>query len=641
MRITTLRTAGVKSAQTSTHSLAPVTVITGDNFAGKTARLDALRLGLIGYLPELGKRPGDTFTLAANGEMSVGLTFDDGSVISRGWRRERGSVKATSNCAMEIPTVLVDPNEYFELGDKDRVRYVFKLAAAHVEGAADAVISKLKGIKIEGHGPQHEAVICDLVNLVDETDRARHEADKPVPQWLEELIAVCRERLKASKAKADWIAKTVVGMAVIDCEDDEATAKNVSRELEVKRAQEAALHQQIGKMQAELSNLESVAARRRYLEARIISTGTAGPTVGDLEAKLAALKPKTEEARQTNAALMAQSEARSREAIARAARNTASKAIETLWDELEEKKLLEQCPFCGAKGEGWLDHLVAEYEQKIAASKALCDEKEAALAKAIRALSAAETSATQAKEHDAQIDAACKDLAAVNVALANRKAEQQQAESAREQLALLPDTDPEQALQQLTETRKNSEALRSEIDALAARRDKYIQQQQSAVLSAKAAQQAEQVKATVAVESEAVSLLESLQVEMVKRAFDAIMDTANRLTDGILKSRLEYKNGEIGRWEDGVWISHHSFSGTEKALAYAGISVALAAQSPVKIVLLDEMGRLTAENKVRVVDRLLALIEGRVIDQAVLVDVSKRDYSASKYPDEMVSFLAV
>jgi hypothetical protein len=132
--------------------------------------------------------------------------------------------------------------------------------------------------------------------------------------------------------------------------------------------------------------------------------------------------------------------------------------------------------------------------------------------------------------------------------------------------------------------------LAEELTRLAARHDAYVRQQQSAVIAAKATERYEQVKATLAVEAKAVELLEALQSAMVKNAFDSILETANQLTTGILRGRLDYHEGEIGRWEDGVWICHHSFSGTEKALAYAGISVALAAQSPVRLVLLDEMG---------------------------------------------------
>ena len=57
MKIKTLKAHGLKSGD-FTHDLAPVNVIVGDNFKGKTSRLEAIRLGLMGYLPELGQQAG-------------------------------------------------------------------------------------------------------------------------------------------------------------------------------------------------------------------------------------------------------------------------------------------------------------------------------------------------------------------------------------------------------------------------------------------------------------------------------------------------------------------------------------------------------------------------------------------------------
>ena len=66
-----------------TLDLATIQFLVGANFAGKSARTDAIRLLLLGFLPELGKRPQSTFEICSGRELVVSGTFDDGSTASR------------------------------------------------------------------------------------------------------------------------------------------------------------------------------------------------------------------------------------------------------------------------------------------------------------------------------------------------------------------------------------------------------------------------------------------------------------------------------------------------------------------------------------------------------------------------------
>ncbi len=56
MRIAKIELENVKGI-TIEHRLEPLTIITGRNGSGKTAVALGLKLGLIGYLPTLGKSP--------------------------------------------------------------------------------------------------------------------------------------------------------------------------------------------------------------------------------------------------------------------------------------------------------------------------------------------------------------------------------------------------------------------------------------------------------------------------------------------------------------------------------------------------------------------------------------------------------
>jgi hypothetical protein len=118
-----------------------------------------------------------------------------------------------------------------------------------------------------------------------------------------------------------------------------------------------------------------------------------------------------------------------------------------------------------------------------------------------------------------------------------------------------------------------------------------------------------------------------IQAEMVADAITPFLATVNRLCGELLLSPIAYHEGEFGRWAGTTWISHRTFSGTEKLLAYAAIGVALAQEAPLKIVLMDELGRLDIENKSRLLDLMTGLVEAGTIDQFVGIDTDEKFYS--------------
>ena len=62
-------------------------------------------------------------------------------------------------------------------------------------------------------------------------------------------------------------------------------------------------------------------------------------------------------------------------------------------------------------------------------------------------------------------------------------------------------------------------------------------------------------------------------------------------------------------------------SGTEEALAFAAFSVALAQESPIKIVMIDELDRLERSKRQQLIERMLELTSKGVIDQFVGVSL--------------------
>lgn len=137
----------------------------------------------------------------------------------------------------------------------------------------------------------------------------------------------------------------------------------------------------------------------------------------------------------------------------------------------------------------------------------------------------------------------------------------------------------------------------------------------------------------------AVDAVTAFQQSMVNEAFRTIITDANRFTEGILDSPLVYQDGEIGRIRNSVFIGHEYLSGTEQALCFAAISVALAMQSPFRLVQIDELTRLSRRNKQLVFGRLVSLIEQGVIHQTICVDTDIAPYRELNIDPEMATFI--
>lgn len=78
-----------------------VTYFIGENGAGKSTILEAIQLGLLGYIPGYAKTNEAIMKHASGLAMTVSLELEDGIVINRSWVRSGSSVKATidaQNC---------------------------------------------------------------------------------------------------------------------------------------------------------------------------------------------------------------------------------------------------------------------------------------------------------------------------------------------------------------------------------------------------------------------------------------------------------------------------------------------------------------------------------------------------------------
>lgn len=219
------------------------------------------------------------------------------------------------------------------------------------------------------------------------------------------------------------------------------------------------------------------------------------------------------------------------------------------------------------------------------------------------------------REHDGKL-ASAKDALARTSGLRGQLEQMETQLWHESQAAPVPDIEPlniQKAASQLS------------ISVLETKQRQYVAQLGEQAQAAKALEKRQELEAQSHALKAAVQIVEAEQAALVEQAFTGILATANRITSGILRGPIVYRDGTIGIGGK-TFASNKTVSGTEEVLLYAALSLSLAAQSPLKLLLIDEMGRLDAVNKAKVAMRIKNLIVDGTLDQAVLIDVDPKGY---------------
>lgn len=133
-----------------------------------------------------------------------------------------------------------------------------------------------------------------------------------------------------------------------------------------------------------------------------------------------------------------------------------------------------------------------------------------------------------------------------------------------------------------------------------------------------AAKKRAEVDATLKAIGRVLDLVEQKKQELVAQSIEAPLAVANRLADKILKGPLVFEGGEIGMRQGDNYVSFRAFSGTETAVAVMGLTAGLAAEAPLRVLMLDELGRLDFTNALQLLSNLNGLVTDKVIDQFIV-----------------------
>jgi len=677
-RIKTL-SADNMAGQKFSHQLAPVTLFTGRNRAGKTTRMNAAMLVLAGRVPGLntGKAVFDAF--ATGNPLEVGGVMDDKTAVARTWTQNKGAVKYQGPTEEQFPPpppVMLDAMEFFGLSDAERVKFVFSRAklpeSFTVERMVDAITSNLKNIKLDEHTPESEAAIRETVDFI--SNHAGHSPlDDPIymPQtWLVDLVASIKDRSKLANQNAKRMEQTVQGLAQVKQaaavpQDAEARLAKAREELEAANADVVRLTE-VGKWlrrehdaatkAAAAPAVDEAATRKEITELEAArSDARAAKPPGDPPAfrQMNEPRPTDVTARLAWSPLVEAANASHR------AKADAELDVKQVATDIAKAEEQTTCPTCGQDITAKQKRIVAELKKKLVTAKQLLagkSKEHAANAKkeseALERVNEAQAAIKAWDEAKAKLDEQNRRAAADwNALSANYSAAQKRANeigdriakltsmltdrSAAEAAARLPNLNERlaEARTQYEAAKMTAERCRAAVDAAADEARRLMAERADAASRSKTISEAAKFRAEVAVLKGLAEMLADLQAEIVRASVGPIVASANALFAEVIGDPLEYRDGEIVLASKAGRVGIRSMSGAERAMACCAMSLALAAEAPMRIAFVDEVSRLDADNKIRCLEAIIRLVESGALDQALLVDTSPEDYYSVELSD--------
>lgn len=394
MRIASATLTNVKGL-TAKLTLAPLTVITAsDNHARKTAVVDGIKAGLLGYHPALGKRPAETFRLSSGESMTVTLCFDTGAHLTRSWKAgKRGAIGLESEG--EAPPgmlAVLDTQAFIGANAKTRLAMLAHVATGAPLDTLKANFPKwaalLPGIvegdpidtaveyrtaaetraKIHKEGAARQAAaIATLAEketsarlvTVDELNAASH--------------AVANARNAAATARGHATAMEHAADAATDASEALAALGDLPTWTDYSDALAAAAEQDRRAREAfDAAEKEAAALLKEREGLTRLMGGYSGQPADSLGHRLDEL-----DAYGPIAAIKADAQRLEAEAAAidkqlagiSTAGSTAKKAILDASAKLVELDGLSACPFCKCSGEGWNAALRQTYEAALTAAR--------------------------------------------------------------------------------------------------------------------------------------------------------------------------------------------------------------------------------------------------------------------------------
>lgn len=612
MRITKVIAENVKGLDFDLE-LHPVTVIVAANDVGKTAVLDAVNVALMGYKPGLGKQGVATMKLAGDKklEMRCLVEAENGKKASANFKRKNDG-GTTSEVESELGAVeILNMKEFFRRPSADQQNYFMsRLDMSGFENNDPSLLEKLGALEAlpVAEGVKGRDEMLKVVN----TSIARRTAEKTNLQtWFGQLI----DLLKAERKSIEATRKNLGG-ASVTFRNDATAPKSKKVEIDAKRKMLDDVNRRIQEFDFTRKQHESQASRRAELEAIINAPlPTVTGDVAELEKKVAGYKSKTP------ALTLKVEEMRNKVTVLNTEKAQIKATLEELKKKLQDVEHQKKCPYCRSSRKDWKDEVRVDLQGQITDTEARLATHEGLITTAIKEGQAIRANLDQSTVDDQKQQELTKTLKSLQNDLQRvlkAKGDQDKARAELSGLNAIPGTNPAV----LEELIRQQAGFNSELAILTTAELEYDAWQANAKKRKELEASGLAAYARSEIYKKAIAIVSEEQERIVAQAFDSILAPARRITDGILPGQLAFRHGSIGIIDpDRGWVSYETFSGNWETIVFAALSVALAQQSAVKVVMLDELGTIGPERKKALLERLVVLASEGFIDNAIACDL--------------------
>jgi hypothetical protein len=640
MKITNLRGSNFKGCSFE-HSLAPITVFCGANSGGKSARLEVIQLALAGYVPGVPATPNGIYqAFGGQGDCVVGARLDNVKAAGAGGKcgviralRPKGKSVQREDAWDSLPAdwsvapVAVDATEYLSAPEAERTRTLFKLAKLTRKITAETVTAALKNIRIENNTEPTQKFIADLCRQVEVTYEPVAAGKQTVQEWIIDLSTYFKAKKKSADDAVKRMSATVQGITELraSAPPSPGTVQDVERRLAGAKQKDSELSKVLGSLEQTLND----AARQQKVMERI-QADLAGP-LKDVSPQLTAKKTQLtalKEGHQTKPDVEGltrrQAEVVKQGSVLKTEIDALDLAVIRERRELAARMAHDSCPYCKSTAPGWKSVIESEAQLRIDEFIRQRDDKNklreplaAEYNELKQRLSAADQLLTLWNTHERLIVDLTVEIHNLELDMARRSETIKQ----RDEMKEVPVADTKkrhgEVLAELQGIRDARAALDADKLRLGAERTEALQKIQAADAAQTALNEAQITK-------QAAAAVETLCEQLVSDSIKPLIDKVNSMCGIIMPAPLEFRDGEIGWRENGVWISKpKQLGGARRTLLFAALSVALS--EPGGIVIIDELANLDPANRRAVLGHFETLIGQGVIGQAIFATPDASD----------------
>lgn len=618
------------------YDLAPLTLITGLNTAGKSKLFTTIRLILNGYVPKLGKSNPATWAAAGNlrDSMAVMGAFQNRKGpevgrIERAWTKnpktEAVSLKETVPYELVTPEVLSDFSLFLKMKTAERTAYVFERvkigSPKEIEEKVRTDIEKLRDQFAPKYGDPALKQVLEGVDM-------QFGLAKKFGYNIQETLAKTIKTLVDQKKLIDAKVKAT-SAAMLALRHEGPTPADVQPEIDALYLEQKKVYDAIVVLKTEYERVAKHANARAQTVADMalvhaeLDTFTQEKLDGWEKARAEAPKPYESKLAKAE---KEHSDLRVKWSVAGERVKTATSTAMKMETALAELDGMSTCPHCKSKGKGWKLELTALYTDKLTASRTELDKAILCEVEMKEAKDKAEAKVLSARNADTYAQRVAKEFQDAGNWLERYEMLKNQVKSLQAALATMPEISAQEVQDGLNKLKTAETALAQKRLALDQKQALFIKWKTNRASMDE--QTVEKLKFDMEsdVFAAAIKAIVAIQEDQLTQTFGQLLKVANQFTTGLLPHELEYRNGEIGWMSPRGWVCNDLFSGYQERLAFSGLQVALCQSAPCKIVMVDEMGTLHPDIKNKFVDRMLELIEAEVIDQCLLIDVTSDCY---------------